>query len=460
MQYTFVSGTPGRHSRVILIFAGWGMDSSPFEGLMRPGYDIVVLWDYRDMSFPEDLVSNYSEVVLFAWSMGVLVSLPVIPLIKERLTLKLAVNGTPYPVDNEYGIPEAVFMGTLEGLCERTVEKFRMRMCGGSKAYSDFRNCEPVRSVEELRSELESLRALALSRPECSDKWDHAVIGNGDAIFPPNNQLAAWKAHARSVSLYSGPHLPCFQELLDHFVISKDTVERRFERSKMSYPENAMVQREIVGELFELVKQHAGNAKHPATLEIGCGTGMLSTMLASLTEGAKGSLELWDIVDSSPLPGVSFKCTDAETAIRDTADGCYDLIVSASTIQWFNSPVGFMKEAIRSLRPGGLLAISSFVKGNLVEVAQATGIFLPLMSEDDWRRAASELGEVVDMHTRTKTLYFEDPVKVFRHLKDTGVNALSPKERVTLSIERYPREADGKCRLTYMPIFMIIRKNK
>ncbi|MDE6310582.1 MAG: DUF452 family protein [Muribaculaceae bacterium] len=460
MQYTFVSGSPGRNPRLILIFAGWGMDATPFESLVRPGYDIVVLWDYRDTSFPDNIVRGYREIVLLAWSMGVLVAMTVIPGLKDRITLKLAVNGTPYPVDNEYGIPEAVFSGTLEGLCERTVEKFRMRMCGGSKAYADFRSCEPLRSVEELKAELTALRDLALRRPECTDQWDHAVIGNGDAIFPPNNQLAAWTTHARSISLYSGPHLPCFQDLLDHFVISKDTVERRFERSKASYPENAMVQREIVEELFELVKKHAGGLKHPDALELGCGTGMLSTMLVSFTENAKGTLELWDIVDSSPLPGATFRCVDAETAIRETAESTYDLIVSASTIQWFNSPVGFLHEAMRSLRPGGVLAVSTFVKGNLVEVAQATGIFLPLMSEEEWKKTATELGDVLDLYTRSKTLYFENPVKVFRHLKDTGVNALSPKERVTLSIERYPREADGKCRLTYMPVFMIIRKQK
>lgn len=458
MQYSYISGRAGTSERLILIFAGWGMDARPFSALRRAGYDIAVVWDYRDCVLPADIVSGYKEICVIAWSMGVMVADGLLDSI-PAVTLSVAVNGTTCPVDNSLGIPEAIFDGTLAGLSERTLEKFRMRMCGGAHAYAEFKPFAPLRSFDELRDELEALGRIAKSRRSGGAfVWDHAIVSMGDAIFPPENQMAAWKDKARSLSVYRGPHMPNFQELLDHFVMNKEIVVRRFERSTDSYRQHAVAQSEIADELAALIRR-CGLPSSPQILEIGCGTGLLSVSLGRLAEESGGELELWDIVDSRPIPGVPFRCVDAETEIRDIPDGKYSLISSSSTIQWFNSPARFIREAMRALRPGGLLALSTFAMGNLVEVAQATGIFLPLMSEKDWRRTVDGLGEVLAIYTKRKILYFDNPVKVFRHLKNTGVNALSAKEPLLKSLDRYPREADGSCRLTYLPIFILLRKN-
>lgn len=457
MQHSFVSGQQGTSPRLILIFSGWGMDQHPFRGLRRPGYDIAVVWDYRTFDFPTHITDGYDEVCVVAWSMGVIAASACAPHLRRRLTLSVAVNGTTRPVDDLYGIPEAIFNGTLENLSERSLEKFRMRMCGGARAYAAFMDTAPERPLDELKDELRALGQLAKSGIPPEGIWDHAVISDGDAIFPPSNQKAAWEGRTRSVSLVRGCHLPDFQELLDHFVMNKAVVERRFERSNTTYPEHAVVQREIADELAVLISRNF-SSPNPYILEIGCGTGMLSTPLLSLAKRLGGRLELWDIVDSRPVTEATFRCTDAETAIREVPEASCSLIASASTIQWFNSPVKFILEAMRCLKPGGILAFSTFATGNLVEVAQATGCFLPLISENEWRKAIEGRGEILACHTRRKMLNFPDPVKVFRHLKSTGVNALSAKEPLVKSLDRYPREADGSCRLTYLPIFIVLRK--
>ncbi|MDE6066935.1 MAG: DUF452 family protein, partial [Duncaniella sp.] len=62
-------GADGPSRRLILLFAGWGMSPRPLEDVSMAGYDIAVVWDYRDMSAAWlDEVARYDEVVLVAWS--------------------------------------------------------------------------------------------------------------------------------------------------------------------------------------------------------------------------------------------------------------------------------------------------------------------------------------------------------------------------------------------------------
>ena len=49
--------------RLILIYAGWAMDWRPFRGLEAHGYDIAVVWDYRELTADwSDILRRYDEV--------------------------------------------------------------------------------------------------------------------------------------------------------------------------------------------------------------------------------------------------------------------------------------------------------------------------------------------------------------------------------------------------------------
>ena len=48
MKHKFVKREGSR--RLLLIFAGWGTDSRQYAHVGRPGYDTLVVWDYRDLS--------------------------------------------------------------------------------------------------------------------------------------------------------------------------------------------------------------------------------------------------------------------------------------------------------------------------------------------------------------------------------------------------------------------------
>lgn len=179
---------PGaRRGRTVLFFLGWGMDPTPFEAMPR-AWDTCFVWDYASL----DGLSALPEgpVDLLAWSMGVWAAAQTLP--RERLDSATAVNGTPWPIDAARGIPPAVFDATLAALSEAGIAKFRRRMCGGAAATADFLARAPKRSADDLAAELEALGRAIRERPERPFAWDRAFACEGDRIFPPAAQRAAF----------------------------------------------------------------------------------------------------------------------------------------------------------------------------------------------------------------------------------------------------------------------------
>ena len=180
-------------SRLLLFFAGWGMDEAPFADFYPEDADFMICYDYRTFDFDETQISGYSSITLIAWSMGVYAAAHTLQNSDLPIDKRIAVNGTIEPVSNDKGIPPAVYQLTLDTLSERSIQKFRLRMCGSGTLYSDFMQHAPNRPIEELKDELVHIRETSLQNPHPSFQWDVAVIGLKDVIFPPDNQRNAWK---------------------------------------------------------------------------------------------------------------------------------------------------------------------------------------------------------------------------------------------------------------------------
>lgn len=181
------------HPRLLLFFAGWGMDENPFRDYTPVGCDFMICYDYRTLDFNENFLAPYSSIRLVAWSMGVWVASQVFSRSSVCFDDSLAVNGTVYPVDDKKGIPTSVFKGTLNGLNEVNYKKFLRRMCGTGDCFNEFINNPPQRTIQELKDELESIgtNATCLDIPAFS--WSRAIVGNKDLIFLPENQARGWE---------------------------------------------------------------------------------------------------------------------------------------------------------------------------------------------------------------------------------------------------------------------------
>lgn len=179
--------------RLLLFFAGWGSDENLFRYAVPEGYDYLLCFDYRTLDFDYSLLAGYREIRLLAWSMGVWVAGETLKDREYPWQMKLAVNGTPYPIDDRRGIPEQIFQGTLEHFSEPTLVRFRRRICGTAEQVKVFLSHCPYRTVDELGEELAALEKLIKSAGSPSFGWDRAIIGTRDKIFPPASQEEAWK---------------------------------------------------------------------------------------------------------------------------------------------------------------------------------------------------------------------------------------------------------------------------
>ncbi len=192
-------------SSLVLFFSGWSAPAELFARLEADeGTDVMICHDYRDMTFGEDL-SRYREVHLIAWSMGVRMAELALGG-KQTFATATAVNGTPCPIDDSYGIPRNIFLGTLEGLTPETLTRFNRRMCGSREVMAQY-TAAAARPFGEVRDELRAIYDRCLPPDDKSIRWTRAVVGTDDRIFPAANQRAYWEGRC-TVAEVSAPHYP------------------------------------------------------------------------------------------------------------------------------------------------------------------------------------------------------------------------------------------------------------
>lgn len=178
---------------LILFFAGWGYDEASVAHLSSDTHDVKVVYDYRNIS-PLNLFTyqGYDSITVVAWSYGVWVANKVLQPISYIITKAFAINGTLKPVDDENGIPSALFEGTVATLSEKSYQKFQARVMGGTANLVSNNRYLPKRSFIEQKEELEALANHFKQSPSVNIQWNRAMCGTNDLIFPYKNLIHFW----------------------------------------------------------------------------------------------------------------------------------------------------------------------------------------------------------------------------------------------------------------------------
>lgn len=434
-------------SRRLKVFAlGWAADESMLGQVeMESDCDVMCVYDYRIVE-RLGMEHGYAEVSLVAWSYGVWAAEQIFG--GWSFVQAVAVNGTPMPVDENYGIAKRLFDLTVRGVEKTGLEKFAQRMCDGAD-----RVVEIKRSKDECVEELKALGQQFETEYIPGIEWSRAVVGGRDLIFPPDAQKRYWsKAGVEVEYVEQMPHFP-FSKLLilsRHKYMKHDKVliEKRFGKTLHNYHSIAVVQHRIARRLAQLIPDE----NQQNGVEIGAGSGFLTNEIIAKFPAAKWIAN--DITHQSRafLPSqVEFKCEDGELMEIPTTD----IICSASTVQWFDDLPEFIARCYRALNADGVIALSTFGRENFREIGTSLSYY-------DIEQLADIFAQVgfqeVQLEQWTEQLEFETPLDVLRHIKATGVNAISQErwthKKLQKFIENYPTPAV----LTFHPIIIIARK--
>ncbi|MCM1005382.1 MAG: DUF452 family protein [Prevotella sp.] len=449
--------------RLILIVAGWGSDGRSFPNIQMSGWDIAVI-SGLDSQLPDlELIAKYKTIYLYAWSLGVW-STQYLLGNKIKATKAFAVNGTTTPCNDDCGIPVNIFNGTLNSLNERNLYKFRVRMCGGVKAYQQCKLLfEHIADVNDLRNQLMFVRDC----PEgvrVSTGWDAAFISDADNIFPAKNQENAWHGVTRIYKL-NAPHYVDLQQIISQTIIDVDRVGKRFTRSLQTYDAHSHAQRLIAERLADKM-QAVMTLSEGDVLEIGCGTGNFTREWSKHFKADRAIfMDLCDMPQFGVAPNEIYIKGDAESLVDKLADeqpASLAAIFSASAIQWFSNLPLFFSRCATALHSGGFIAMSTFAPGNLEELQTLRPDHLQYLDKEEHKEILSELFSEVIVEEEKIELEFSSPLEALRHLQLTGVTT-SGSRRASVSelrrfADRFPMNARGRYTLTFRPIYLLARR--
>ncbi len=464
MKFKYLQKEEG-NTRLILVFAGWSTQPHDYEAMRREGWDLLVAYDYDNLGVDLSFLNEYYTIYLFAWSLGIFCAEMVLP--AERITQAFALNGTPQPVSNLYGIPEDIYSGTARGLDERNLKKFRLRMMPDKETFLRFfedADSEPD-DIESLRNQLyaiseaarkdsEKLAGVIEMREAARLPWVRAYLSKGDRIFPYESMKRYWEGECETeiVSLDGAHYYPL--DLISRSVIP-DTrkVSERFSKAWGSYDTHAIAQHSAAARLALMLADYTPE-KGGRVLEIGCGSGLFTREYKAILEPSEAVFI--DIAECGPF-GICaeerYVKGDAERWLEENAGKeKFDCILSASAIQWFSDMPRFLHNCSRMLNEGGIFAASTFTPGNMAELNELRPSPLIYPKAESLREWLERDFADVMVEEDIIRVEFRSAREMLMHLKHTGVAGSAPDTGLPLSAMSHLRT------LTYCPLYLLGRK--
>jgi malonyl-CoA O-methyltransferase len=231
----------------------------------------------------------------------------------------------------------------------------------------------------------------------------------------------------------------------------KEKIARRFGRMASVYEGVTPIQCSMGNELLDLAIDSLGTRDIRHILELGCGTGRLTRkLIKTFTDARVVAIDLCpEMVTQAAHKLKSDRLelfvADAEEAVVD-AEGVYDLIISNATVQWFADPKATLPACCSLLKPGGILAYSTFGPDTFRELQESfdcayeqagkepSSHTVPLLSSG----AHGSILPRVRISERTFTQTYEDVRSFLKTIQQTGA-AFIPESAHTLSRDVYQR---------------------
>lgn len=248
-------------------------------------------------------------------------------------------------------------------------------------------------------------------------------------------------------------------------------VRRSFQRGVKSYDQHSVVQARTAERLARLLAESGAPRKYQKVLEFGCGTGRLTRCLLR-------EFEISQIIFNDLIPDVA-RMLNAVTKHYAVATefvigpienaplpGDFDLVASASTVQWLPDASCVIRRLSARLNHGGWLAISGYGASQFHELrALGSRAAAPsYIDAVDWPAVLPGDVELVAAEQRPITLEFPSAVELLLHLRLTGVNGRASQRwsrSKLLAFEENYRARFGRSHnlpLTYDPVMIVAKR--
>lgn len=187
-------------------------------------------------------------------------------------------------------------------------------------------------------------------------------------------------------------------------------IAQDFSRAAAQYDAHALLQQKVLANLLERTRPFLSSDTR--ILDAGCGTGQLARLLN------RRSIFQLDI--SYVMCTEAFVGSEATICADMTAlpfeDGFFDIVFSSLALQWLPDMQAALQELSRTLKAGGILAVSTMGANTLRELRAS------FAEVDNYPHVSPFLRADKRWERETVTEYFPDLSAVMRGLKAIGAN--------------------------------------
>ncbi|MBT9237208.1 malonyl-ACP O-methyltransferase BioC [Pseudomonas sp. MG-2] len=254
----------------------------------------------------------------------------------------------------------------------------------------------------------------------------------------------------------------------------KRQVAASFSRAAASYDSVAALQRAVGSSLLEQLPEGLQPSRW---LDLGSGTGHFSRALAERFPQASGvAVDIAEgmLCHARNEQGGALYHVAGDAERLPLRDASVDLVFTSLAVQWCDQFASVLAEALRVLRPGGVLAFSSLCVGTLDELRTSWQAVDGLVHvnrfrrfEDYQRLCAASGFEQLGLQRCPHVLHYPDVRSLTHELKALGAHNLNPgrpsgltgRARMQGLLQAYEafRQPEG-LPATYQVVYGLLRK--
>ncbi len=293
--------------------------------------------------------------------------------------------------------------------------------------------------------------------------------GGKDIIAPPSEMASVPGAVRQMIKGAGHPLFLDRRSALDRHR-KKAAIRHKFCRSATTYDDHAVLQ----GEIAEKMTGHLPSSPPATILEIGCGTGTYTALLAKRYPEAE--ITALDFADEmvararKKLAGagpIGFVCKDAEVFLRDR-EKRFDLITSNATLHWFDNLEASAAHIEKNLSAGGTLLCSVFGPETMRELQAGLQTVLgeevmisasSFPDQEELGRIFTPLFDRVEIREEKIIRQYPDLKALLTNIKKTGTAGWHPGRHLLnrghfRELEKWFKADRGGCRISYQ-VFMV-----